>query len=111
MASSLKDLSNDDRMRLVRFACSFAWADLEIRPKERDLVRKLQKQLGLTAEEGKQVDGWLQVPPAPEDVDPAKIPREHRELFLRAAREMITADGDVDADEAEAFELFQQLLK
>jgi uncharacterized tellurite resistance protein B-like protein len=111
MASSFKDLSQEDRLRLMRFACSFAWADLEIRPKERDLIRKLERQLHLTPEEVKQVDGWLEVPPPPEDVDPARIPREHRELFLKAARDMVTADGEIDPEEAESLDLLEQLLR
>jgi uncharacterized tellurite resistance protein B-like protein len=110
MAKTLKDLSSEDRMRLMRFACSFAWADLEIRPKERDLVRKLQKQLELSGAEIAQAEEWLKVPPRPEDVDPTSVPREHRALFLQAAREMIGVDGEIDPEEAETFELFKQLL-
>jgi len=29
---TMDHLTRDDRLRLVKFVCSFAWADLEIRP-------------------------------------------------------------------------------
>lgn len=44
-------------------------------------------------------------------MDPNRIPREHRKLFLDAAREMIAADGEIDENERENLELFEMLLK
>jgi uncharacterized tellurite resistance protein B-like protein len=107
----LDKLNREERLRLMRFVCSFAWADLEVKGKERALVRKMVRELGLTAAEKKQVDEWLKVPPPPEEVDPAQIPREHRKLFLEAARRMIMADNDIDDEERESFELLEQLLR
>lgn len=107
----LKKLSRDDRLLLLRFVCSFAWADLEVRDAEKKFVNRLVDKLGLDEAERKQVAAWLRVPPAPEDVDPAKVPREHRKLFLDAAREMIGADGEIAPDERENLELFEALLK
>jgi uncharacterized tellurite resistance protein B-like protein len=106
----LKNLSREERLQLMRFVCSFAWADLEIKSKERALVRKMVKELELEPDEVKQVDEWLKVPPRAEEVDPAAIPRAHRQMFLDAARRMINADGDVDAEEAESFALLEDLL-
>jgi len=106
----LKNLSREDRMQVMRFVCSFAWADLEIKSKERDLVRKMVKELDLDADEIKQVEGWLEVPPRAEEVDPASIPRAHRKMVLDAARRMIKADGTVDPEEQESFSLLEQLL-
>jgi hypothetical protein len=111
MAHMLDKLDREDRMKLMRFVCSFAWADLEVRDTERAFVKKLVKELHLSADEKKQVDRWLELPPAPEEVDPASIPREHRQLFLDAARAMIASDGRIDADEQESFVLLEQLLK
>ncbi|MCC6527150.1 MAG: TerB family tellurite resistance protein, partial [Polyangiaceae bacterium] len=34
----LSKLSKTDRMRLMRFVCSFAWADLEVQNEERAYV-------------------------------------------------------------------------
>jgi len=107
----LAKLSKEDRLRLMGFACSFAWADLEIRQTERDFIKKLQKKFKLAPDEIAQVEKWLEVPPRPEDVDPANVPAAHRKLFLEAAKGMIAADGEIDPAEAETYELFEQLLR
>jgi tellurite resistance protein len=106
----LKNLSREDRLQVMRFVCSFAWADLEVKSKERTLVRKMVKELELEPDEVKLVEEWLEVPPRAEEVDPAAIPRAHRQLVLDAARRMIAADGTIDPEEAESFELLEQLL-
>ena len=43
----LSDLSSQDRLRLMKFVCSFAWADLEIRPEERVFVAQMVRRLEL----------------------------------------------------------------
>lgn len=107
----LDKLDREERMRLMRFVCSFAWADLQVQSAERAFVKKLVKELHLSPDERKQVDRWLEVPPAPEEVDPMSIPRAHRELFLDAARATIASDGRIDAAEHETLSLLEQLLK
>ena len=106
----LKNLSREDRLRVMRFVCSFAWADLEIKSKERTLVRKMVKELHLEPDEAKLVEEWLEIPPRAEEVDPASIPKAHRQLVLDAARRMIKADGNIDPEEAENFALLEALL-
>ncbi|MCA9685927.1 MAG: TerB family tellurite resistance protein [Myxococcales bacterium] len=93
----------------MKFVCSFAWADLEIQDEERTLVGNMIERLDLQ-EDRKQIEGWLKHPPPPEEVDPTEVPREHRQLFLAAVREMVAADDKVDPAEAEALELFEQLM-
>jgi uncharacterized tellurite resistance protein B-like protein len=107
----LKSLSRDDRMRLMKFVCSFAWADLHVHDKERAFVRKLVKQLKLDRDESDQVEGWLKLPPRPEEVDPAEVPAAHRELFLEATRDIIMADGEVHPEESISYDLLKQLLR
>jgi uncharacterized tellurite resistance protein B-like protein len=107
----LGNLDSEDRLRLMRFICSFAWADLEIQDEERSFVAKMSEKLGLTAEELDQVRGWLDVPPPAEELDPGQIPREHRQLFLDAARAMVVADGHIDPEEAENLALFEMLVQ
>lgn len=107
----LHDLESEDRLRLMRFICSFAWADLEVADTERGFVSRMITQLKLTEDEQAQVDEWLAVPPPPEDVDPTDIPPEHRQLFLNAALQMVGADGVVDPREVETFALFEKLLR
>ena len=106
----MQNLSPKDRLRLMKFVCSFIWADLEVKESERKFVAKMVKRLGLTDEEAQQVKGWLQVPPPPEEVDPTQIPKEHRQVFLDTIRDVITADGEVARDEWENLALFEQLL-
>ncbi len=107
---SLQKLSREDRQRLMRFVCSFAWADLEVKKTERVLVQKLMNKLELDESERKMVKEWLEVPPRAEDVDPQSIPPRQRKMFLDAAREMISADGEIDPEEKESLSLFEQLL-
>lgn len=107
----MKRLNKKDRMRLMRFVCSFAWADLEIQSEERAFVRKLVGQLELDDEEKREVEAMLERPPSPEDVDPAKVPLQHRELFLDAVYAVIAADGNIAPEEHENYELLQALLR
>lgn len=104
------EITPDDRLRLLRFACAFAWADLEIAERERTFVLDLAKKLGSSEDELDRVNAWLTVPPPGEDVDPTDIAPEHRQLFLNAALQMISADGHVDKDEIEVLSLFEQLM-
>ncbi len=105
----IASLSRDDRLRLMKFVCAFAWADLEIQSEERHFVDKLLEKLELQ-DDRELVAGWLKSPPPAEDVDPTRVPAQHRELFLDAARQLFEADGVVDPHEQEQFELLQQLL-
>jgi uncharacterized tellurite resistance protein B-like protein len=107
----MKQLSTKDRLRLMKFVCSFVWADLEVKESERAFVEKLVKKLRLDDAEAAQVKGWLEVPPRAEEVDPTRIPKEHRQLFLDTIRDVITADGEVAPDEWDNLSLFEQLLR
>lgn len=107
--NALLDLTREDRLSLMRFICSFAWADLEIQDEERDFVGEMVSKLGLEADR-KQVDHWLKHPPRPEDVDPTRVPRAHREIFLQTVKAVIGADNVIDPAESENLALFEQLL-
>lgn len=102
-------LSREDRLRLMKFVCSFAWADLEVQDEERTFVSKMIDHLELHADRSL-IEGWLRHPPRPEEVDPTDVPREHRELFLDAVRRLVAADDRIDPKEAETLALFEQLL-
>ncbi len=104
-------LDREDRLRLMKFVCSFAWANLEIREDERRFVARLVETLDLDEDEVAQVEQWLEVPPPAEELDPAEIPRNHRKLFIDAARAMVMADGEIDPDEVENLALFEMLMK
>jgi len=107
----LDALNREDRLHLMRFVCSFAWADLEITDREREFIVKMVIRLGLDEGEQEQVAGWLEVPPRADDLDPADIPKEHRQLFLDAAKAMILSDGNIEDVEAENLVILDQLLR
>lgn len=107
----LNKLSREDRLRLMKFVCSFAWADLEIQDEERTFVTKMMRRLEIEDDDKKLVEGWLEVPPPPEEVDPSEVPKAHRTLFLETVRGLIAADKRVDPEERANLELFEQLLR
>jgi len=103
-------LSSEERLRLVRFLCSFAWADLDAADREKDFVRVLTRKMGVTPEESLQVEEWLAFPPDPDTVDPTEIPPEHKQVFLAQCLKMVQADGTIDSQEIELLSLFEQLI-
>jgi len=105
------DLNKSDRLRLMRFLCSFAWADLEVQDAEKSFVQNTVEKLGLDDEESSKVDQWLKLPPPPEEVDPTDIPVEHRQVFLNMLLQLVGADGRIDSKEMETLALFERLLR
>jgi uncharacterized tellurite resistance protein B-like protein len=106
----LSELNRVDRMRLMQFVCSFAWADLEIHPRERIFIQKMVGRLDLDDGERAKVDAWLQRPPDPEAIDPTKIPPSHRQVFIDAIEGVIYADGSLAPEEEENLLLLKELL-
>ena len=106
----LEQLDRRERLRLVEFVCSFAWADLEIQPEERVFISRLIQRLELDEEENLQVQQWLDRPPGIDDLDPTSIPKEHRRIFVDAVEGLISADGEISDEERDSFEIFKQLL-
>jgi len=106
----LDQLDPRERLRLVQFVCSFAWADFEIQPEERVFISRLIRRLELGEEENLQVQQWLDRPPSLDDLDPTSIPAAHRRFFVEAIEGLISADGEVADEERETFEIFKQLL-
>ena len=68
-----QNMSPEDRLQLMKFVCSFAWADLRIGQEERDFVHRMVRRLHLSPEEAQLVEGWLQHPPPPDEVDPMLV--------------------------------------
>jgi len=106
----LDQLDRRDRLRLVEFVCSFAWADLEIKPEERVFISRLIRSLDLDEEEDLKVQQWLDRPPRIDDLDPTSIPQAHRRVFVEAIEGLISADGEISDEERDSFEIFKQLL-
>jgi len=108
--SPFAGLERQDKLRLLRFACALAWADLTVQEPERELFRQLVDAMGFEGADRTAALGWLRRPPRPEEVDPQDVPPEHRQLFLEAARSMVERDGVVARGEAESLELLEKLL-
>ena len=109
--SMLDRLDRQERLRLVKFVCSFAWADFEIQPEERTFISRLIRRLELDEDEDLQVQHWLEVPPRLDDLDPTSIPSDHRLLFVEAIEGLIAADGEISEEESDSLEIFKQLVE
>jgi uncharacterized tellurite resistance protein B-like protein len=109
-ARTMDQLDRDDRLRLVKFVCSFAWADLEIHPEERIFIDHIVQSLELNDEDQSKVERWMEVPPSPESVDPTRIPLAQRKLFLDSIEGVIISDGKVSPEERENLALLKDLL-
>lgn len=96
------------RKKLVQMACVAAWSDLEIREEERRVIFDLATQLALPGADLAEVKDWLTTPPP--DFDPYDIPNEHRQAFLEAFLEVVTADGRIHAEESETIRLLRELV-
>ena len=106
----LDQLDRRERLRLVQFVCSFAWADFEIRPEERVFISRLIRRLELGEGEDLQIQQWLDRPPDLDDLDPTSIPPAHRRFFVEAIEGLISSDGEIADEERESFEIYKQLL-
>jgi tellurite resistance protein len=104
-------LDRAQKLKLLEFVCSFAWTDLKVQQPERDMVMRIAGQLGLDDAGVQQVQGWLASPPPAEEVDPTRIPREHRQLFMDAALAVAQADGKIVPAERDQLALFRDLLE
>lgn len=106
----MKELQSEERLKLLRLVCTMAWADSEVQQHEKGFIAKLIFSMGTPASEIRQVKKWLEAPPPEDDLDPASIPKEHREMFLEACRGVMTADGTVtDGEKAALAKLEKQL--
>ena len=110
MPDGFEVLNKRERLNLLKFVCSFAWADLEIRPQERSFIERLVERLELSPEEAERVGGWLELPPSPDAVDPSQIPHLHKELFLEVMDGVIRTDGEIAVEEREHFALLREML-
>ena len=107
----MQRMNKEERLQLMRFVCSIAWADLEIQPEERKYVADLIRCLEMEKDEAEQVEEWLKVPPRAEEVDPLQIPRKHREIFLEVVRGVVMSDGVLAPEEEENLQLFEALIR
>jgi uncharacterized membrane protein YebE (DUF533 family) len=106
----LEGMNSEDRLHLLRCVCGLAWADGVVQDEERTFVQHLMALLPITNDEQRMIDSWLKRPLHPAEVDPTRIPPDHRRAFLALARQIIQADGHIDVEEQERLELLKQLF-
>lgn len=106
----LDRFNRGERLLLLEFVCAFSWADDVVQEGERRFVRRIMGRLDLLPDEVKEVESWLLVPPPAEEVDPAKVPVEHRQVFLGAVRAVLFADGGVSPEEEARLFALQRAL-
>jgi uncharacterized membrane protein YebE (DUF533 family) len=106
----LDKIDKTTRLRLLRIVAAAAWVDGEVDHRERAFVEKVLGKLSLGEDERKTVRGYLDTPPHPAEIDPHKIPREHREMLMSLVSELVHADGTVGEEELEAFHELETLL-
>jgi len=106
----LDKIDKTTRLRLLRIVAAAAWLDGEVQDRERAFVEKLLAKIPMGDDERKTVRGYLDAPPHPAEVDPTKIPREHRETLMELVSELVHADGTVGDEELEAFHELEALL-
>lgn len=107
----LDQLSREERLLLLEFVCAYAWTDLEIQDGERRFVEGLMRRLNLSEEDRVEVEQWLSIAPPPADIDPARVPPQHRRTFIEAVRAVMYADGAIDDEERELFEKLKAALQ
>ena len=111
LPANLNELSRSERLQLLRFVTSFAWADLSVSDGEKAFIHSLVARLHLDAEESRQVEEWIKLPPPPDQIDPTTVLHEHRQIFIATVREMLEADGNVSEEERENLSLLEQLTR
>lgn len=102
-------LSSADRTKLLRFAASFLWADLEVAPAERRFLTELAAELAID-DAPSELAALFERPPRPEDIDPTRVHPTMADAVRFTALRAIAADGRVSGPEMAMFEVLDELL-
>ena len=106
-----EELTEDERIDLMRFLCSFAWADGEVQAEERAVLERILAHSGLSRERRAAAMSWLIEPPDMEGFDFAAISPEKRSLFLDLAFEVASAHGGLAGDELRQLQMFMSVAE
>ena len=87
------------RLRLLRVLTAAAWVDGEVQPEERAFFEKLLSKLPIGKDERDVAMGYLDKPPHPAEVDPMKIPPEHRETLVKLVWQLVGADSNMAGEQ------------
>jgi hypothetical protein len=100
-------LSLDDRDKILRFAASFLWADLEVVDEERRFFASLARELEVDDARARDL---LARPPLPEEIDPSDMSARTADVIRQVALRAIASDGEVREEEMQMFELLDDLM-
>jgi hypothetical protein len=103
--------SEKAKRRIMRFAIACAWADLELDAAELDVIFELALELRLDAIGRALLFEWIEMPPAPEDVDPTQLDPAEARLCLAIAKRVIEADGKKTEEECALYSLLAELFR
>ncbi len=107
MNDDIARMDRETRRLLVQLACFAAWSDLEVHPREREVVLQIAMNLALE-DELDEVEEWLTH--APPEIDPNVIPRDQRQAFQDALVAVVLADGRVTPEESATVRLIREML-
>lgn len=102
-----RPVCHTERLKLLRFAASFLWADLAIAESERTFLLELATELEIARADAQSL---LERPPSPDDVDPARVGPRLAGAVRAVALRAIAADGLVAPKEMQLFDLLDALL-
>ncbi len=105
------DLTEAERLDLMRFMCSFAWADGEVQPQERKVLEQVLAGLDLGDDARAQASEWLSEPPDMDGFDFAAIDEDTRSLFIDEAFAVAAADGGLAPEELQHLKSFMRFGK
>jgi len=100
-------LSLHEREKVLRFAASFLWADLELADDERAFFASLARELEV---DDARANDMLARPPVPEDIDPNDLCAATADVIRHVALRAIASDGLVRDEEMQMFELLDDLM-
>lgn len=110
LGSRLRALTFTRRERRALFALarSFAWSDLQLVPRETEVLLDLARALDIGPGG---VQDALAGPPEPEEVDPALLPLGCPALVLDVALSVLTLQRPMDAEGVARFRLLEELVR
>ena len=99
-------LTEAEQIDLMRFLCSFAWADGEVQAQEKVVLERVLSSLTLSEAGRAEASRWLFRPPNMEGFDFGAIPPDKRALFLDRAFEVAAAHGGLGKEELRHLQMF-----
>ena len=104
-------LTSEERVELMRFLCSFAWADDEVQDEERVVLMKVLDNIGLGEDDRTKVLAWLEERPDMTGFDFGSIPQDKRDIFLDLAFSVASAHGGLAKEELAHLQMFMSFGK